>query len=144
MNADLIQNHMKKVKSTTAYAILAQPLDEMLPPFVLQLFGTNNTFQAKDVLNRWETTERELAKYGIKVAGYFSDANGRLLSVMCYETLFKYCDKVTVQNSIHIATKLRNRLLNSKISLQMGTLKISIEHVKAMIKNVPKDVLCMD
>lgn len=45
-----------------------------------------------------------------------------------------------VQDETHIATKLRNRLLNEKIELTMGTTKISINHLKWAVKNVHKSV----
>lgn len=139
--ADHIKENMQKKKSTLVYAVLAQPINEMLPPFILQLYGIDNTFEAKNVMNRWEHTERELEKYGIQVAGYASDADTRLMTVMCHRTQFiMNYDSKTVQDSVHIATKLRNRLLNDRISLHMGTHKVTVDHLKTLVKKVPKEV----
>lgn len=57
-----IQSNMKKNKSSLVYIVLAQPLMKNTPPFILQLFGTNNRFSANDVLNRWKHTVQELKK----------------------------------------------------------------------------------
>lgn len=53
-------------KSTLLYAILAQPLIEHAPPFVLQIFGTDNRFKTTDVVNRWKFTSQELKRYHSK------------------------------------------------------------------------------
>lgn len=49
-------------KSTLIYMILAQPIKVKSPPFILQLFGTDNRFKKTDVLNRWKYTKIELEK----------------------------------------------------------------------------------
>lgn len=138
--ANDIKEHMKKKKSTIMYAVMAQTIDERYPPFILQLYGSDNTFEAKDVLNRWQHTEKELAKYGIKIAGFSSDVDARLMTIMCHRTLFESCEAQTIQDTVHICTKFRNRLLNTVISLRMGTHKVSIEHLNMLIRKVPKDV----
>lgn len=135
-----ITEHMKKKKSTSVYVVMAQPLDERFPPFILQLWGIDNTFEAEDVSNRWDYTENELAKYGIVVAGFSSDADSRPLSVMSDRMIFGESDSKAAQDSIHIATKCRNRLLNLNVSLQMGTCKVSVEHLKSLIEKVPRSV----
>lgn len=43
-----------------------------------------------------------------------------------------------LQDAVHIATKLRNRLLVSSILLILGNNIISISHLKMLINNVPK------
>lgn len=45
---------------------MAQPLDENVPPYVLQLFGTNNSFKSEEVLKRWEFIRLELERYAIR------------------------------------------------------------------------------
>lgn len=57
-----IQQNMKREKSGYVYIVMAQPLMQGVPPFVLQLFGSNSKFTAKDVLLRWRYTLDELAK----------------------------------------------------------------------------------
>lgn len=41
---------------------MAQPLIEHAPPFVLQVFGTDNKFKSQDVLLRWKETVEELKR----------------------------------------------------------------------------------
>lgn len=50
-------------KSTLAYIIVAQPIVENTPPFILSIYGTDNKFKAGDVLKRWKFVETELARY---------------------------------------------------------------------------------
>lgn len=61
----IIREHLKTAKTNAVYLVMAQPLDERLPPFVLQMFGTNNDFTAKNCLDRWRFMKIELQKYGI-------------------------------------------------------------------------------
>lgn len=54
---------MKKPKSTLVYIVMAQPMDSAhSPPFLLQIFGTDNKFRTQDVLHRWNETKNELKK----------------------------------------------------------------------------------
>lgn len=46
---------------------------------------------------------------------------------------------ICVQDTTHIGTKMRNRLLNSSILLQIGNGVASIIHIKFLIDNVPKE-----
>lgn len=57
-----IENYLKKPKATLVYVIMAQPTRENVPPFVLQVFGTDNTFTTEEVAKRWEHTKMELKK----------------------------------------------------------------------------------
>lgn len=61
-NAESIKQHLMKAKSSVVYVVMAQPLDEKVPPFVLQMFGSDNKFQTTDVLKRWKHTSIELEK----------------------------------------------------------------------------------
>lgn len=61
-NAVEIQTNMRKRKSTHVYMVLAQPLKKKAPPFILQLFGTDNTFKANSVHLRWNNTINELKR----------------------------------------------------------------------------------
>lgn len=59
-----IQRIMKlERKSSLVYVIMAQPLIEHTPPFVLQIFGTDNKFTTMNVIDRWLYTARELRRY---------------------------------------------------------------------------------
>lgn len=57
-----MQRISSKPVSTIVYIVLAQPLVENAPPFVLQVFGTDNKFKSIDVINRWSHTIHELEK----------------------------------------------------------------------------------
>lgn len=57
-----IEKHLKSDKSKLVYIVIAQPIKDKSPPFVLQLFGTDNKFKRVDVLNRWKYTKQELEK----------------------------------------------------------------------------------
>lgn len=57
-----IAKQMSMPKSTLVYIIMAQPIMEGCPPFILQLFGTNNTFTSQDVQNRWNHMRSELER----------------------------------------------------------------------------------
>lgn len=62
-SASEIQKFMElKEKSTLVYVVIAQPLIDHAPPFVLQIFGTDNKFTANDVEKRWKYTIPELKK----------------------------------------------------------------------------------
>lgn len=132
--ANEIVENMKKEKASTVYVVMAQPLNEKFPPFLLQLYGTSGKFTSTNVTNRWKNTENELSEYGIKVAGYSSDGDPRLLSAMCNHLLFnEESDADVVQDLIHIATKSRNRILNVS-ELPMGTHRVSVQHLRQLLK----------
>lgn len=58
-----IEKYSKEPQSTLVYVVLAQPLMPNVPPFVIQIFGTDNKFNTENVLQRWSYTRRELKKY---------------------------------------------------------------------------------
>lgn len=62
-DAETIKSHLLQERSNALYLIMAQPLDEKIPPFALQMFGTANSFDTQDVIKRWKTTEIMLARY---------------------------------------------------------------------------------
>lgn len=57
-----IKNYVKLSQSHLVYIICAQPLKRNVPPFILQIYGTDNKFKADDVLKRWDYTVSELKK----------------------------------------------------------------------------------
>lgn len=57
-----IENLMKKPLSSLLYVVMAQPLANNIPPFILLIFGTDNRFTTKDVLQRWSETEKHLER----------------------------------------------------------------------------------
>lgn len=59
---DAIKQNIESPLSTLVYVILAQPIKENTPPFLLQMYGTDNKFTAESVVRRWRQTEYELKR----------------------------------------------------------------------------------
>lgn len=70
-SAEDIQKYTKEPLSTLVYVVLALPLMPNVPPFVLQVYGTNNTFTALNVKQRWIHTTTELEKYGLSIIKFY-------------------------------------------------------------------------
>lgn len=49
-------------------------------------------------------------------------------------------DMTYIQDTSHIATKMRNRTLNESVSLSMGRYKVAVEHLKKIVNDVDKSV----
>lgn len=91
-------------------------------------------------------------RFGITVIGISSDGDNRLLSVMKSLTSFDFNQTIStepnlepnklnyIQDTVHIGTKLRNRMLNSSIVLYMGNKVVSIVHIKTLLQMVPKEI----
>lgn len=85
------------------------------------------------------------SRYGIDVAGFSGDGDARILKSMRYKRDVSEAKtfKSTVcylQDIVHIATKLRNRLLNVLICLSIGYKVASVSHLKMLLNSVPKDM----
>lgn len=61
-SAEKMKEYMDKPQSGLVYIVVAQPLKEKAPPFILQIYGTDNKFDKSSVLKRWNYTENELKK----------------------------------------------------------------------------------
>lgn len=48
--------------STLVYMVLAQPICSNAPPFILLVYGTDNTFKTRDVMARWNHTKDVLSR----------------------------------------------------------------------------------
>lgn len=83
-------------------------------------------------------------RYDIQVVGNSSDGDTRLLCAM--KSVMKFgltpesdlkslveSSQICVQDTIHEGTKMRNRLLNTSIVLQMGDTIVSIAHLKMLL-----------
>lgn len=57
-----IRQFCKMTKSSHIYLILAIPLKEGVAPFILQMYGTDNRFTARNVIKRWNYTTNELKR----------------------------------------------------------------------------------
>lgn len=95
----------------------------------------------------------DIFRFGINVVGISSDGDPRLVSTMKTWTSFDLQPSTSatitnnlnpmpclVQDTIHIGTKFRNRILNSSIVLHIGTKIVSTVHIKTLLKTVAKDV----
>lgn len=58
-----ITKFMTHSKSSIVYIVVAVPLKEGVPPFIFQMFGTDNKFKATDVVKRWNHTIQSLERY---------------------------------------------------------------------------------
>lgn len=58
-----IQKYMEYDKSSLVYIVMATSLTEGVPPFVIQMFGSDNRFKSQDVVRRWDHTTQALKKY---------------------------------------------------------------------------------
>lgn len=61
-SADAIKQCIALPKSSLVYVIVAQPLKQEAPPFIVSIFGTDNKFETSNVLKRWHHIEGELKK----------------------------------------------------------------------------------
>lgn len=83
--------------------------------------------------------------------GVAADGDPRLLNAMKSKVGFDLVPNIEVikrinespicvQDPVHIGTKLRNRLLNSSILLQIGNTTASIIHIQTILHTLPKEV----
>lgn len=162
-SSSVIQEYFQEgVKSSYAYVIVAQPLTPGSPSYCVSMFGTDNKFNHKDVIERWKYIKQEAKKFGITVLGFSSDGDTRLLKAMrivsglgnlkedvnfdkentgwrWYHSNDNVDEGCFFQDFIHILTKLRVRLLNSKVKLTIGNYQASPEHLITIINTVSKD-----
>lgn len=88
---------------------------------------------------------------GIKVAGFSSDGDSRLLNAMRHNSKFNSLmdnnywfgslkkNICYLQDIIHILTKLRNRLLKLTTDLIIGRKVASVSHLKILLNTVSKE-----
>ena len=70
VDAPTIKSYFDNEKvSRLVYVIMMQPLQEKAPPYCLCLYGTDNKFTSKDVMQRWNFLLQEAAKYDITILG---------------------------------------------------------------------------
>lgn len=63
-DAETIARYMDLPKANNVYVIIAQALDEKVPPFILQMYGTTvGSFKSLDVIRRWDFTKEQLGRY---------------------------------------------------------------------------------
>lgn len=94
-------------------------------------------------------------RHGIEVIGFSSDGDTRLLSAMKNRAKLDLSftrspvddfkirynpNPICVQDTIHIGTKLRNRLLNTSVLLTIGNEIATIAHIRALLNSSPKEI----
>lgn len=97
---------------------------------------------------------KSISRHNIHVVGHSADGDPRLLQAMKSLADFNFVphidvleniknqafNSICVQDTIHIGTKLRNRLLNSSITLRFGDKIATPVHIKLLLDNVSKEV----
>ncbi|XP_050513083.1 uncharacterized protein LOC126888730 [Diabrotica virgifera virgifera] len=156
-----IENAFKnKTLAINAYIFMAQPLVDGSPAFCISIFGSDNRFTSEDVYKRWQYLIKEAGKHGITILGFSSDGDTRclksmkIISKLSFTSLNPYSpyfqanynleNPAVFQDTIHISTKLKTRLLNENISMNMGGKRVSIDNIRYIIENYPRDkhLLC--
>lgn len=159
-NAEEIMNHFLNGNAVASFlnVIMAQPLHGA-PPFCLLLYGSDNKYTADDVKRRWNYVTAELSRFGISVVTILSDSDPKYNSAMrdlstigTKNNKYKWfsCSLTHnnppfyMQDTIHIATKMRNFLLRllrknvNKHQFPFGHYYIRIQHLYELIKKIPK------
>ncbi|KAK3910815.1 Translation initiation factor IF-1 [Frankliniella fusca] len=154
-SAAMIAQHFEKgTPSSSAYAVMAQPLQDGAPAYCLCMFGIANNFNSEQVYRRWNYIYTELKNTGIEVVGFSSDGDEKLLSAMQFhmfrdgpvfahefEDFFFMSggDKFTViQDFIHTVNKFRARLSPGHY-LPLGKYTASQSHLRILIDDQTKD-----
>lgn len=118
--------------------------------------GTDNKSTAEDVLQRWAYIKRAAEEHGIWIAGFSSDGDTRLLKAMrinCslpvanndeqewewFQMDQNNVEECYLQDTVHILTKLRTRILKPGIVLPLGNFNVTVDHLKQLITQVTKD-----
>ena len=89
----------KEPMSNFAYVYMAQPMAPGVPPFCLNITGTNNRFDTKTVFSRWKYMLSECKVHRIHVISFSGDGDTRLLTSMHLSTqLYSYSsDTISVK-----------------------------------------------
>lgn len=147
---------------------VVQPLTDLVPSFILAAYGTNNKFSATDVLKRWFYIYQQSLNQGVRIIGFSTDGDPRFIRAMrlCARffadlpnlNLLKHDDHINVnipsgwtwflmnsrqifvflQDPIHLATKLRNRLFSKVASMKIGDYCIDVKHLIQLIETKSK------
>lgn len=147
----------EKKRSSYFNVIMAQPLVVGIPAFCLLAFGTDATYTSEDIKNRWQYIKNELNECGIHVVTFASDSDPKFNSTMKYHInlgqnlsgndidfpqwfnaeLCYSSNYLPIQDTIHIGTKMRNRILNR--TLKMGSNVVSVEHLSKLLTSFSKE-----
>ena len=76
--------------SKFAYVFMAQCILQHVPAFCLGCIGSNNSFNATDVLRRWQYIFSQCQKRNINVISFGADGDSRLLKAMKISCNYNY------------------------------------------------------
>ncbi|KAG5672701.1 hypothetical protein PVAND_002810 [Polypedilum vanderplanki] len=145
---DILRHAKGRPKALFVQIIMAQPMVKGAPSYVLGVFPTNNEYTIKDVMNRWKFIIDELSTQNIVVDFISTDGAPTLLGAMkaltsfgtakfnfhfksplnMMSTLFP-----CVQDGIHIANKLKTRIINDNHQLFIGNYLASVQHLQKLV-----------
>lgn len=162
-SASEIVSHFEENHPVASFVnvMMAHPLANS-PSFCLLVYGTDMKYTAEDVIKRWNFIVSDLLQYGIHVISVSTDSDPKYNSAMrkkCklgeFPNIFDYITQFAddyeniqsniplyVQDTVHIATKLRNWFLKTLINprkYRVGKFYIQVDHLKHLVKNIPKD-----
>jgi len=142
-----------------AYVYMAQPLCQQTPPFCLACIGTDNKFDGKQVMLRWNYIYTECKKQGIVVLSFGGDGDSTVMRAMkdiafptdstdpfqispkhvlngpnipkTWLEWFKATPSSVslVQDVVHLAVKLKSCLLKVSVVLPMGPYLAIFSHI---------------
>lgn len=158
-NAESILSHFSNQNSTSQFlnVVMAQPLANV-PPFGLMVYGTDNKQSTNDIIKRWHYLHEQLKEKNINLVAISTDSDPRYNSAMRYlsklgttsnfmKSSWFSCGNNNVlpffvQDTVHIATKLRNFLLRTVLNrkiIPFGNRFIKMQHLVYLLTNFPKD-----
>ena len=172
VSLDVIEECFKSQEiSKFAYVFMAQCVSQYVPAFCLGCIGSNNCFDATDVLKRWQYIFSQCQKRNIIVISFGADGDSRLLRAMkissnlkiktadashfqlspSYLTTeipnpkqwtwfwLKSTPVLYIQDFVHVAVKLKSRLLKPSVILPLGNFLAGLHHLKFLLTTFTKD-----
>ncbi|KAK4876655.1 hypothetical protein RN001_009161 [Aquatica leii] len=64
------------------YVFMGQALQDRAPSFCICVYGSDNKFNAGNVLNRWQYLKKQASLHDIEIVGFSSDGDTRCLKAM--------------------------------------------------------------
>ena len=149
------------------YVYMVRPFDHNIPAFCFACFGTNNKFTAEHVLLRWQYIVKERR---ISVVSFGGDGDSRLMKAMrisvcllskqiephslesplqsisipsAWSTWFwihRLSSATYVQDVVHVAVKLKSRLIKPSVVLPMGDFVAGVHRLQIVRTIFGKDV----
>jgi hypothetical protein len=132
--------------------------------YLLSAHGTNGRYNSLDIIRRWIEIVQQSMQRNVRVIGFASDCDPKFLKAMRLAIgLFASMPNMPIekhpnafnvgipinwkwfflrreqfflcmQDSVHLCTKMRNRLLSSNATLFLGNHRISVEYLFALIE----------